>query len=241
MTKLKKLPKRILQRIEARNLLTEIVEWSTLKQPRNWAFRGQSKDWELKPSIGRRKKAVPPEQEIHLLNEFRRKAEFYLPNKAPKNDWEWLSLGQHHGLPTRLLDWSTNPMVACFLACQPSKTGGKDDGYIYSVSFNDFETLPLEHTKASSPFDIDEISILYPPSIAARIHRQSGLFTVHPTPSEALEVDNGDNIFVIKESLKVDILHLLSGLGVDDESLMSDLDGLSKSLKWRHETFGVKV
>jgi type I restriction enzyme M protein len=50
-----------------------------------------------------------------MLEKFKREAIPYLTIK-PNDDWDWLALAQHHGLPTRLLDWTQNPLVAVGIA-----------------------------------------------------------------------------------------------------------------------------
>src|ERR1700722_4762133 len=79
----------------------------------SWLFRGVSRtDWELLPSIGRPRYCVDYNKydEEETFNLFKARARRCL-SVEPQNDWEWLALAQHHSLPTRLLDWSSSPLV----------------------------------------------------------------------------------------------------------------------------------
>src|SRR5262245_34900329 len=94
-----------------------------------WIFRGQREaDWDLIPKIDRmefknyRKLVRDPrwrrlKHEDRLLTDFMKGARPYV-GIAPRNLWEWLAVAQHHGLATRLLDWTANPMAALFFAVE---------------------------------------------------------------------------------------------------------------------------
>lgn len=153
-------------------------------------------------------------QQAAVLNSFQR----------PASDWEWLGLAQHHGLPTRLLDWTANPLVALFFAVFEESS---DDCVVYS--FNNPVWIDIANNP--NPFAVDIIGRVDLPHITPRITTQSGLFTIHPKPSEPF--DNDQIVaHIIPNNIKRDIKQMLHNYGINQLSLFPDLDGIAAHLKW---------
>jgi hypothetical protein len=128
----------------------------------------------------------------NLISHFRRRS-MALPQMAHLQDsdeWRWLFLAQHHGLKTKLLDWTTNPLVALYFAVENIVSQKTDEvlGAVWGVKVQSPFFLSPSHDVRPSPSS--EIEPHHPPEsdwyfvnpapISARIERQSGKFTFHP-------------------------------------------------------------
>lgn len=220
-------------RREAARLWREFIEWTRVHQGPRWVFRGQAERWPLKPTVGRSERYTA-ESELRLFLEFKRLALPHISRDLVQTEWDWLFVAQHHGLPTRLLDWTTNPLIAAFFATEPSPTN-KKDGEIIAIEARTKGYYRPEDPDEIEPFKVGDRRFVLPSALATRITSQRGLFSVHPEPGKAWRLPNQTDRFIIPASIKREFRALLFGLGIDAAFVMADLDGLAKTLKWRYE------
>jgi hypothetical protein len=218
----------------------EIIE-ERFPQSDDLLFRGQRQDWPLLPRIARirlRPETELLETEQSLLDELQLQAPS-LVDMLPQNEWEWLSLAQHYGMATRLLDWTTNPLAALWFATQkPAENGESAVVWIFDPEDDD----RVKQLKGS-PFAGERTQVLQPKHIARRIIAQSGWFTVHKYIGKekafvALEhqsryVSALSKIIVPPTSFSK-IRYGLAQCGINPASMLTDLSGVCAHIEWRH-------
>ncbi|QND68697.1 FRG domain-containing protein [Mesorhizobium loti] len=206
------------------------MEYIDQKTHTRWVFRGCGSDMhKFIPSVGRPPAIYSPLNEERVFRAFQRAAVPFMTTPLA-GDWDWLAVAQHHGLPTRLLDWSSNPLVACFFAV--SSGDQKDDAVVHGYSISEGEIVdPLKDT---NPFEIDRVLFLVPSRSASRIVNQRGLFSVHNEPDKPW-LAKGAESFIIPANMRARFRRRLFKLGMDHSHIYPDLPGLCDTLKWRYE------
>jgi hypothetical protein len=181
---------------------------------------------ELIPEVGRHKRKasdIDEKEEKTILRLFKEQALPFLTFR-PETDWEWLSIARHHGLPTRLLDWTRNPLIGAYFAVEKEHA---DDSLIYAYHSPTF----FRTDEYSSPFDRKEVGKFIPLHVTRRITAQAGLFTIHPKPTEALKSPEVDRL-IIRRDFRKELKRVLFKYGIHRASLFPDLDGLANHIKW---------
>jgi hypothetical protein len=224
----------------------------------NYAFRGQGvAAFDLRTSLMRLAGAYE-KLELPLLRTFRR----YAQRGAVPGDsiWNWLALAQHHGLPTRLLDWTYSPYVALHYVTQDVECFGVD-GIIWCLDYvRAAESLPdklkailaeedarvftneMLQRAAGTLREFDRLSqtpfvaFFEPPSLDERIINQFALFSLMSPATVTLEQWLADHPelgrrLIIPAALKWEIRDKLDQANITERVLFPGLDGLSRWLK----------
>ncbi|HEX2121643.1 MAG TPA: FRG domain-containing protein [Thermoanaerobaculia bacterium] len=197
-------------------------------------------------------------QERHLLTSFRK----YALRNAVHGDWvwNWLSLAKHHGLPTRILDWTYSPYVAMHFATHDFRHFDADAA-IWCVDYRrtnellppplravlgeeDVNIFTTDHLNrvARTLADFDALStddfVLFfePPSLDERIVNQFALFSLPSGPEMSLEAllrgsEDAYRRIIIPAALKWEIRDKLDQANITERVLFPGLDGLSQWLK----------
>jgi hypothetical protein len=230
----------------------------------NYVFRGHSSiNYQLETSLSRNKRETKLEK--YIIRNFQKyiDPEFL---KYCNTEWSTMALGQHHGLPTRLLDWSYSPYIALHFATE-DLTKYKEDAAIYMVNFvNVNKNAPkklanrlrkekcyaytlkmLEETYNSiSKFERERhgpyMIFFEPPSFDSRIVNQFALFSVMSNPNcdynEYIEKNNIDSKkLIIPQNKKKEFRDKLDQLNITERLLFPGLDGLSKWLNRYYYNF----
>ncbi|EKO3922534.1 FRG domain-containing protein [bacterium 19MO03SA05] len=214
-------------------------------------FRGQRQDKSLLPKIARLNlNGSLKKVEKLMLDEFRR-ACVPLAEFQPENNWDLLALAQHHGLPTRLLDWSYSALVALWFAVQNEPAIGDDgqpeNGVVWVLCAN---VTDFRDTQAfEDPLDNKSTKIFRSKVISKRISAQSGAFTVHRilpkdiiVPFEKHGQFSGKLVkLLIPHGSFASIRKSLSLVGINHAQIFPDIDGLCQHLERRFSKLGDEI
>jgi hypothetical protein len=224
----------------------------------NWAFRGERDErWPLYSSLSRYLQnfgVAPrawPEQESRILRIFKRKAHQFLNQPPdPDDDFQWLALMQHHGAPTRLIDFTWSPYVAAFFALERTLA----DGVVWAMN-----PARILSRHAHKPIRMDPRSkgnfrryflkgnqrLIWmgePHTMNRRLIAQSGTFAVPGVLDvpieEIIDVPDPENVmakFILTNLVRETGMRELYRMNITYATLFPDLDGLAKSMQYELE------
>lgn len=221
-------------------LWSDFWVWTESHTAGAYLFRGQADGSAILPKIGRPGYDFDYVRERALFEAFERAARPYL--KGEMSPFEMLALAQHHGAPTRLVDWSTSPLVAAWFAVSSFPEGTDAKVYALDVVRKDIDALNTKTRETRTGTIVEDplrpksgVYLIETAQVSNRITTQRGIFTLHGDPTAPLVIPSPD-VFEVPAALRSNFHSRLMDVGIDASHIYPDIDGLCRSLDYRFKS-----